>query len=383
MKIALAHRRLELRGGTERVLYRTAQGLHDRGHDVHLFCHQFRIPPPHGVVPHRVPGFSKPRSLRALTFAIAAPLSIAKENCDVVMSFDRILSQDIIRSGSGPRKLLLKKMKEEASFARKIWYSLNPYHCLTRWIERLQVSGNRSGKIVTVSEQSGQDFTDLYGIPKEQVLVIHNGVDFARFNPGRRLNQGRKLRESFGIPADAQVVLFVGTGFRRKGLHRLLKLWERNDLPGIYLLVVGNDGRLSKYRRRWAHQKTVIFAGVQANVEDYYACADLFALPAVQEGFGNVILEAMASGLPVVAAARVGASSILSGNLSAGIVSDPGNPAELKAKISHVLDPELWPRLAAEARRIAEKFTWDHYLDRIEQTLYDCAPPSARVRQSA
>lgn len=382
MKIALAHRRLELRGGTERVLYRTAQGLHDRGHDVHLFCQQFRIPPPQGVVPHRVPGFSKPRSLRALTFAIAAPRAIAKENCDVVMSFDRILSQDIIRSGSGPRKLLLKKMKEEASFARKIWYSLNPYHCLTRWIERLQLSGNRSGKIITVSEQSGQDFTDLYGIPKEQILVIHNGVDFARFNPGRRLNQGRKLRETFGIPANARVVLFVGTGFRRKGLHRLLKLWDRNDLPGIYLLVVGNDARLSKYSRGWAHKKTVIFAGMQPNVEDYYACADLFALPAVQEGFGNVILEAMASGLPVVAAARVGASGIISGNLSAGIVMDPANPAELKAKILHMLDPALWPLLAAEARRIAEKFTWDHYLDRIEQTLYECAPPS-HVRQSA
>ena len=332
---------------------------------------------------HRVPGFSKPRSLRAITFALAAPWEIAKENCDVAMSFDRILMQDIIRNGSGPRKLLLKKMKEKAGPARKIWYSLNPYHHLTMWIERLQVSRNRSGKIITVSEQSRQDFVELYGIPKEQVLVIHNGVDFVRFNPERRLNQGRKLREDLGIPADARVLLFVGTGFRRKGLHHLLDLCERDELPGIYLLVVGNDARLSSYKRRWGDKKTVIFAGAQENVEDYYACADLFVLTAIQEGFGNVILEAMASGLPVVAAARVGASDIITGNLTAGIVMDPENSAELKSKILQMLDPARWPLLAAEARQKAEKFTWDHYLDRVEQTLYDCAATSALARQSA
>jgi hypothetical protein len=109
MKIALAHKRLELRGGTERVLYRTAEGLRDRGHEIHLFCQQFRIAPPPGVSAHHVPGISRPRSLRALAFAMMAPKIIAKHDCDVIMSFDRIFTQDIIRSGGGPRKILLKK----------------------------------------------------------------------------------------------------------------------------------------------------------------------------------------------------------------------------------------------------------------------------------
>ncbi len=380
MKIALAHKRLELRGGTERVLYRTAEGLRDRGHEVHLFCHQFRIPVPRGVWGHQVPGIARPRSARALIFALLAPRVIAKHACDVVLSFDRILSQDIFRSSEGPRKVLLEKLKNHSGMLRKIWYSISLYHQLLVGIEKLQVLGNRSGKLIANSEQTKQEFIEVYGIPEDQIVVIHNGVDTGRFNPRRRLKEGRKLREALGIPRRASVVLFVGTGFRRKGLSRLLDLWERRELPGVYLLVVGNDARLDRYRKRWSEERQVIFAGRQEKVEDYYACGDLLVLPAVQEAFGNVVLEALASGLPVVASAEVGAMNGMNGPLAEGIVSDPDDPAELKAKILKMLERRRWPLLAREARQAAEQYTWDKYLDRMEQTLFECCGKSVPSR---
>jgi UDP-glucose:(heptosyl)LPS alpha-1,3-glucosyltransferase len=383
MKIALAHKRLELRGGTERVLYRTAEGLRDRGHEVHLFCQRFPIAPPPGVWAHRVPGISRPRSLRALTFAVIAPKTIAKHHCDVVLSFDRTLSQDIFRSGGGPRKLLLEKLKDHSGLLRKWWYSISLYHSLTVRLERLQVRNNKSGKIIAICEQVKREFIEVYGIPEEQIVVIHNGVDVVRFNPKRRLNEGRRLRDELKIPADAPVVLFVGTGFRRKGLSRLLDLWERRELPGVYLLVVGNDARLARYRKRWSGEKEVIFAGPQGKVEDYYACGDLLVLPAVQEAFGNVVLEAMASGLPVVASAEVGAMNGMNGPLAEGIVSDPDDPGEIKEKILKLLDRTRWSLLAREARQVAEKYTWDKYLDHLEQTLFECCgqqvPPQKSI----
>lgn len=375
MKIGLAHKRLELRGGTEWVLYRTAEGLRDRGHEIHLFCQQFRIPPPPGVFAHYVPGFSRPRTLRALTFAMIAPKIIAKHNCDIVMSFDRILTQDIIRSGGGPRKMLLEKMKEHAGIVRRLWYSISLYNRLVMYIENLQIKGNKSGKIIAVSEQTKREFMKLYDIREEQTVVIHNGVDAIRFNPQRRLNEGKKLRKDLNVPSDAPVVLFVGTGFRRKGLQRLLGLWEQDQLPGVYLLIVGNDARLSSYRRRWSRKSEVIFAGPQGNVEDYYSCADLLVLPAIQEAFGNVVLEAMASGLPVLTAAGVGAMEVFNGVLRDGILSNPDDPVELKTKILRMMDRAHWSFLAREARETAVKYTWDNYLDRIEQTLIECSKP--------
>jgi UDP-glucose:(heptosyl)LPS alpha-1,3-glucosyltransferase len=382
MKIALAHKRFELRGGTERVLYRTAEGLRDRGHEVHLFCHQFPVPPPLGVWAHKVPGVSRPRSLRALTFALSAPKAIAKHGCDVVLSFDRILGQDLFRSGGGPRKLLLKKLKNQAGPLRKLWYSISFYYHLTVALEALQLKNNRSGKIIAICEQVKREFIQIYGMAEQQIVVIHNGVDTVRFNPQRRANEGKKLREELGIPVDAKVVLFVGTGFRRKGLYRLLELWERRDLPGVHLLVVGNDARLARYRNQWNGQREVIFAGPQGKVEDYYACADLFVLPAIQEAFGNVVLEAMASGLPGVASAEVGAMDGITGPLADGIVANPDDPEELKTKILAILNRDDWSLLAREARSTAEKFTWDNYLDRLEQMLVECCRRPSPLRFS-
>jgi UDP-glucose:(heptosyl)LPS alpha-1,3-glucosyltransferase len=371
MKIALAHKRFDLRGGTERVLYRTAEGLRDRGHEVHLFCHQFRIAAPAGVYAHRVPGLSRPRTARLLTFAFLAPQWIAKFDCDAVVSFDRILGRDIFRSGGGPHKIFLDKMIRRSSRWRRVWYRLSPYHRLALWIERRQIMFPGSRKIIAVCEQVKREILDAYQIAEEKVVVIHNGVDHERFRQRRWSGIGERVRHRLGIPAHGRVVLFVGTGFRRKGLDRLLHLWERGEVPGIYLVVVGNDTRLAYYRERWGHRYGVIFAGAQANVEDYYAAADLLVLPSVQEAFGNVVLEALASGLPVITVAGVGAMDKADGVLKEGILRDPEDARELKQKILRMLDPKRWKSLSRKAVEGAENYTWAAYLDKLETVLYE------------
>jgi UDP-glucose:(heptosyl)LPS alpha-1,3-glucosyltransferase len=379
MKIALAHKRLELRGGTERVLYRTAEGLRDRGHEVHLFCQEFRIPPPPGVEGHRVPGLVRPRTARLLTFGLLAPRVIAKQKCDVVMSFDRIVSQDVFRSGGGPHKMFLEKMAKHAGAWRKLWYRFSPYHRLALGIEKYQLGFGGSGKIIAVCEQVKQEIIDAYSVPDEKIVVIHNGVDHTRFHPRRRLDGGKSVRLRLGIPAHSRVILFVGTGFRRKGLDRLLGLWDRGEFPGVYLLVVGNDAKLAEYRNRWGMSKGVIFAGAQADVEDYYAAADLLVLPSIQEAFGNAVLEALASGLPVITVPGVGAMDKVDGDLKGGILDDPQDSRELKQKILHMLDPIRWRSLSQKARQTAEKYTWAAYFDNLERALYEQCQYSARL----
>jgi UDP-glucose:(heptosyl)LPS alpha-1,3-glucosyltransferase len=377
MKIALAHKRLELRGGTERVLYHTAGGLRDRGHEVHLFCHEFRIPPPPGVFGHCVPCLSWPRTARLLTFGFLAPRVIARYDCDVVMSFDRLVTQDIFRSGGGPHKIFLEKMKRHSGILKALWYATSPYHRLALLIEKRQLSPVGSRKIIAVCEQTKREMIAAYGIPEEKITVIHNGVDHKRFHPERRMNGGRSVRDKLGIAANCPVVLFLGTGFRRKGLDRLLQLWIRGELTGIYLLVVGNDTKLCHYQKQWGWEKTVIFVGPQKNVEDYYAAADLLVLPSIQEAFGNVVLEALASGLPVVTVPGVGAMDRVEGDLKEGMLTDPDDAEELKTKILRLLDPVRWHQLSQKARQQAEKYTWAAYLDQIEKLLYE------RCRQSA
>lgn len=370
MIIALAHKVFDLKGGTERVLYRTAEGLKNRGHEVHLFCGRFRIPPPQGVFEHRVPCLSWPRTARLLSFALTVPKMIARYPCDVVVSFDRMTKQDIFRSGGGPHKAFLRKIARQSGFWRKLWYQVSIYHRCVLAIEKRQLGPGGCKKVITVSKQGKREMIEDYGVPEDRVTVIHNGVDHERFNPRRRLVEGVKVREKLGIPLNVPVVLFVGTGFRRKGLDRLLSLWGSPEMDGIHFIVVGDDARLPYYRNRWS-RKEIIFAGPQDAVEGYYAAADLFVLPSTQEAFGNAVLEALASGLPVVTVPEIGATEKIEGDLREGMLFNRDDPEELKAKVLHLLDKKRWPALSSAARLVAERYSWDNYLVELERQLHE------------
>jgi glycosyltransferase involved in cell wall biosynthesis len=150
-------------------------------------------------------------------------------------------------------------------------------------------------------------------------------------------------------------------------------------MAGTYLVIVGNDANLSAYQKQHASRTDIIFAGPRSDVEDFYGAADLLVLVSVQEGFGNVVLEAFAAGLPVVMVAGVGAAEVVEGDLQEGIVNNPDDPTELKSKILRMLDPARWEILSRKARQIAEKYTWSAYLDGIEKALSEYGEQSARV----
>jgi len=378
VKIALAHKRFDLRGGAEWVLYHTARGLCERGHEVHLFCQAFRSPLPPGVIAHRVPGLAWPRTARLLTFGLRAPKFIAKHHCDVLMSFDRMIAQDVFRSGGGPHKTFVEKMMRHGGLWRKLWYRVNPYHRLALWIEKRQV-GVGSRKIIALCNQVKQEFIEAYGVAAEKIAVIYNGVDHERFHPGRRLAARNAVRARLGIPPDAPIVLFVGSGFRRKGLDRALRLWGDDQMRGIYLVIVGNDVKLASYRQQYAWQTRIIFTGSQSDVEEFYGAADVLILLSLQEGFGNVVLEAFAAGLPVVMDAGIGAAEVVEGDLREAIVNNPDDPGELKSKIVKILEPERRDILSRQARQIAEKYSWSAYLDGVEQILNECSAHPAAV----
>ena len=378
MKIALVHKQLDLRGGTERVFYRTAEGLRERGHEIHLFCGAFLIPSPAGVVSHRVPYMPFPRTAQLLSFALMAPKIVERYSCDVVMSFSRITRQDIFRSGGGPHRAFREKMMRQSSLWRRLWYRFSLYHQSVLTLEQRQLGPQGCRRIIAVSEQGRREMIDYCGVPEDKVLVIHNGVDHQRFHPALRHMQGVKIREKLGISPQSQVVLFVGTGFRRKGLDRLLPLWKAPELQGIYLLVVGDDAKLSFYRRSFA-EPTILFLGAQKNIEDYYAAANLFVLPSTQEAFGNVVLEALASGLPVVTVPEVGATEKIAGELREGMLLNRDDPEEIKQKILRLLDQKRWPVLSAAARATAEKYSWENYFAELEKQLLEVAERKAKV----
>ena len=339
MKIALVHKRLDLKGGTERDLYQTAKGLRNLGHEVHLFCSEFGIAAPEGTVGHVIPVFRLGRTLRLWSFALLAPSIIKNLQCDVVVGFGRLLSQDVLRSGGGTHRGFLLRMGQQRGAARKAWQHWSPYHRSLLQIEKRQYSDRRLQRIIAVSDEVRHDIETNYPFANDKVTVLYNGVDHERFHPSRRAAMREYLRTRWNVPREARMVLFVGSGFARKGLDRLIAIWDRSSLRDTYLMVAGEDGRIGYYKN-WAQSVAgdrIVFVGRRDDIENYYASADLVALPALQEAFGNVVLESLASGVAVLVSREVGAGAVLTGRLRQGVVESAGDPDRLEALLEEVV----------------------------------------------
>ena len=375
MKIALVHKRLDLKGGTERDLYLTAEGLRDLGHEVHLFCSEFTVQVPGGVVAHRVPVMPFGRTARLWSFALNGSRTAASAKCDVTVGFGRIFKQDVLRSGGGSHRYFLKQLGAEGGWRRRTWQKLSIYHRSVLAIERRQYSANRFTEIVAVSGKVKDDLMRIYSIPEHRIRVIYNGVDPTRFTPDRREKARGIIRDQWAIPRDAAVVLFIGNGFQRKGLDRLLAVWQSQRLQKTWLLVVGDDAGINRYKKlaETVGQGRILFTGRQADVESYYGAADLLALPAAQEAFGNVVLEALSSGLPVLVSREVGAAELLTGALLQGIVDKPEDPVELERKLVALLEHAADPELINEAKTVAARFSWQNHFRELEALLFEVA----------
>ena len=336
MKIALAHKRLDSRGGTERDLYRTAEGLRDLGHEVHLFCAEYGVEAPPETFPHRIPVLPLGRTARLWSLATWGPKVVRRHRCDVVVGFGRMVTQDVVRSGGGTHRGFLERLGEAGGARRRLWQRLSLYHRSLLALEKRQYSPDRHSKIIAVSQEVKRDIVNHYAVPADRIAVLYNGVDLERFHLSLREKWRCRIRQEWGVPGDAPLVAFVGSGFRRKGLDRLLAIWDSPDLRDAYLLVVGEDARIDQYRARARASagERVIFTGRQEAVEKFYGAADVVALPSIQEAFGNVVLEGLACGLPVVVTRGVGAAEVLRENLAQGIVNDPDAPSQLAEKIT-------------------------------------------------
>ncbi|MGH7399604.1 MAG: glycosyltransferase family 4 protein, partial [Candidatus Rokuibacteriota bacterium] len=179
--------------------------------------------------------------------------------------------------------------------------------------------------VVAISRQGKAEIERRYGTDPRRVTLIYNGVDLDRFHPDNRGRHRRRTRETLRIPDEAWTVLFVGSGFERKGLGPLLEAFARAAGAGSHLVVTGK-GDVPRYQglaARLGLGDRVVWTGPQAEVERLYAAADAVALPALYEPFGNVHLEALASGLPVLSSARAGGSEIVRRAENGWVVAEP------------------------------------------------------------
>ncbi|HUO04680.1 MAG TPA: glycosyltransferase family 4 protein [Candidatus Binataceae bacterium] len=361
MRIALLSRRFDASGGgTERDLIATAQCLRAAGHEITIFADEIRGTTD-GWKVRRVGGPRIGRAIALLRFAYAAAPAARQSGADLVLSFGRTIGADIMRSGGGAHAAYLDAARKWRSGAGGLMMRLAPYHRAQLFTERRGFQWPGLKRAIAVSNFVRDDLVRRFDIAPAKAVTIYNGVDLENFRPRQGNDARGAIRAKFSIPASARVAVFVGNGFARKGLGFLIDAWAA--IPGApILLVAGADRKTESYAQR-ARQlgigQRVVFAGPQPNIAEFFHAADALALPSLFEPFGNVVMEAMASGLPVLTSLYCGAAELLPPSMRPYCVEHPEDSGEIAVRMAALFDAPA--TLAGDARAAAEQFTWERY----------------------
>lgn len=262
-------------------------------------------------------------------------------------------------------------------FTGQVWVTkAGLSRCLLKTIDRLIAA--MATHVLADSHSQRQFLVDEGVVPAEKIRVLADGsicgVDQQRFRPNEKARF--PLRRELGLPESSVVALFLGRLTRDKGVLDLAKAFVKiaDDHQNLYLIIVGPD----EEGLRPALQEImspcldrIRFVDMTSSPEDYMASSDIFCLPSYREGFGSVIIEAAASGVPSVASNIYGLSDAVE-NGQTGILHRPGDITEIGDAIALLsTDAQMRAEMGARARkRAAEQFSSERVVS-AQMDFYD------------
>jgi len=352
------------KGGAERYLVDLCTRMATEGYEVHVYAeHQDEENP--GIYFHSVKTIPFPKSLRLLSFAIKATKEIENGNYDITFGVGNTLKADVLQPHGGVHWAWfwrsLRAYDHSVLWMIKFFGRvLSLKQWISGWIEDAPYKRAKFAKIIAISEMVKMDMIRWYRIPEERITVVYNGVDIEHFHPRNRQYR-EEIRRQHGI-GDEPVILFVSNNFRMKGLGFLIKALAKirkgNPLP-FKLLVLGRDrqGSYLRLARKNGIFEEVVFAGSTNEPEKYYGASDFLVHPTFYDACSLTVLEALASGLPVITTHSNGAGGIITQGQEGFVISDPRGEKILIEKISFLLDRERVEKASIAARRLAETYS--------------------------
>lgn len=342
LKIAFVRRGYSSSGGAESYLKRLAQGVCAAGHQAQLFTTREwpKEEWPFGPLIHL--GAESP-----IKFADELEQHPARSACDVMMSLERVWSCDVYRAGDGVHRAWLNRRAQLASPMRRLAHALNRKHLATLRLEQSLFGRRGAARVIANSEMVKKEITELYGYPADQIDLVQNGVPIAEFRDTR--NQRTATRADIGLEPNQIALLFVGSGWERKGLRYAIRAVESCQDERLRLFVIGR-GDERDYR-----SPVVQFLGVRSDLAALYRAADMFLLPTIYDPFSNASLEAIAAGIPVITTRGNGCAEIVEEGVHGSVVDQPDNIPALERAVQFWADTtrreEARPRLYELAAR--------------------------------
>jgi UDP-glucose:(heptosyl)LPS alpha-1,3-glucosyltransferase len=369
-RIAIVSPFLDKQHGTECCVAEQAERL-TRYYEVHLYCNRVENVDLSEIIWHRVPALPGPHALAYLWWLAANHLQRFGDGQFRGLKYDLLYSPGINCLNADVISVhivfaeFFERMREQLRFRSnpvQSWPRLlhrRAYYALARMLERRTYTQEYL-PLVVVSRKVAADVERYYGRHSHLPLVYH-GWDRSRFGRDKRASQRYHARQSLKLRENDFALLLVGNDWKKKGLPCLLEAVRRLSPSNINILAVGNDTTapyLSSIRRAGLEDR-LQFLPLRRDVEFYYAAADAYVGPSLEDAFAMPPLEAMACGLPVIVSRQAGVSEVITHESDGLVLENPEDAAALASMIRELYtNVSLRQRLGTNASNTAMKYTW-------------------------
>jgi UDP-glucose:(heptosyl)LPS alpha-1,3-glucosyltransferase len=384
-RIAVVSPFIDKRHGTERRVAEWISRLGD-AYEVHIYSERVESLDPAKIIWHRMPRIPGPHLLRYLWWFSVNQVCRWWHRAFRGIRYDLVFSPGINCLDADVISVHIvfaefySRVRSELSFRDnplKFWPRLlhrKLYYELFQFLERV-VYTKPETSLILIARKTAEDLRRFYA-RTDDLPVVYIGLDPQVFNPELRRLRRPAVRQQLGLNEGTFTLLLIGNDWKKKGLPSLIRaLHLLRELP-INLLVVGQDDPLPyrKQIREFGLDGRVVFLPPRGDVEWYYAAADAYVGPSLEDTFAQPPAEAMACALPVITSITNGTSEIISDGVDGLLLQDPSDSGELAEKIRLLWEnAALCRQLGDRAAQTARLYTWDRNGEQIraifEETL--------------
>ena len=341
-------------GGVEAYLKGLAEGLRNEGHRVVLLGTSEW---PASEWPGGEIIRCKGTSISQYSAEVARQKASPDNRFDLILSVEKVPGCDLYRTDEGLHAAWLEQRSRYIGRWARFFQKISPKHREKLRLERQLFTPEKTRRVISLSHKISSEIRDIYGYPEKQITLIRNGVSTrAVTTPEQRELARRKL----GILASEKVVLFVGTGWERKGLRFAIDAVDSLRDPKVRLLVAGK-GNEQRYV-----SPSVSFLGSVRQMATVYDASDLILFPTIFDPFPLATLEALSAGLPVITTAANGVSEIMTPGVHGEVIAESSDSEALVSALRKWLgilsDPAQADQARAACAALASEFTLERNL---------------------
>jgi UDP-glucose:(heptosyl)LPS alpha-1,3-glucosyltransferase len=365
------------RGGAETYTAGLVRWLISQQHEVTLYTQDWSVEPA-GLTLVAVPARGVSGARRYLSFSTTVSQLLSEADYDVIHSMARIVKQNVFHPHGG---VTLASMERSLAASptplqrglRKAARWLNTKSDIILELENIIYTETPPPRLIAVSSMVAEDMKRYYHVDESRIDVVYNGVDSKRFSPDNRSEIRAPLREELGIGDGEIVLLLVAHNQRLKGAEVFLRtIYDlvkrgRDNVRGVIVGSKSGDGVYSHLAAKMGLAERVHFCEASADIERFYASADVYLHPTFYDPMSLVVLEALASGLPSITTRFNGCSEIITDGVEGFSVADTRDVNSFAESVDALLDDSRRADMGAAARELALKFPLERNYEGIMQ----------------